>query len=162
MTGILLSLLLTLTAGSVEWVPLDNPPPEYGLVVNETGALFIVSADGPEVAEVGGVEQRGRWMEAGVGVHGDHVRLYWPSFEQSMKDSYRWLWGATYSQRVKIVSEHRQTKLIHELSHVLDWQDDGLQYGSPGHADHVSADPYCQTNDAERYACAVVETGRIR
>ncbi len=148
MTTLIAALWLLLAGSGLEVVPLDNPPPEYGLIVNEYG--HMQTSDG-------------RWVSAGLGYEGPgHFRLYLPSFTQSMKDSYRWMGNVTYRERVERVAELRAEHLAHELAHGLDVLDDGLLNGSPGHAGYVSEDPYCRTNEAERFACAVVETGRIR
>lgn len=55
--------------------------------------------------------------------------------------------------------------VLHELAHAYDCADNGTIDGSPaGHAVErpTWATDYCWDSPAERYACAVTETGRLR
>ena len=55
--------------------------------------------------------------------------------------------------------------LLHELAHAYDCADNGEIDGSPGgQAEHrpAWASDYCWDSPAERYACAVTETGQLR
>jgi hypothetical protein len=54
--------------------------------------------------------------------------------------------------------------LVHELAHAYDCADDGEVNGSPMPADAVLRSVFasCRSIAAERYACWVVESGRVR
>jgi hypothetical protein len=55
--------------------------------------------------------------------------------------------------------------ILHELAHAYDCADNGAIDGSPaGHTDQRPswASDYCWNSPAERYACAVTETGQLR
>jgi len=143
-TSLLVQLWL-MVASVVTVMPIDALPDGWA---NDYAQL--VTADG-------------RVSSAAVGCHAaDDVRYYRRSFALHLQDVQREKPWLAFKVQVAMAHIRFVDTEEHELAHVVDCMDDGLLNGSPGHHDWTSNDAYCMSNDAERYACAVDATGRIK
>ena len=144
MTALLAALWL-LVGSSVTVMPLDTLP------------------DGWTDAQHNLVLRDGRVLASALGCHAaDDIRYYQRTRAIHLADVKREQPWIGFRSQLRIAHQRFVKTEAHELVHAVDCADDGLLNGSPGHHGYVSDDPYCRSNDAERFACAVVETGRIK